>query len=695
MLSRFALRFSGLLQRLGRWNLLLKILIFLIIFLPLGLMVYHNYRDNQADAKALILSRRASITHLAATLIGDKFDHIIDLGVALTAQDDLQQHLLAGDWDEAISDLAGSQEHLDYIDNAVLFDVDGTLKSAWPPIPEVVGKNFSYRDYYVGVTKNWQPYVSEVFKRAAEPHYNVVVVAVPIFPNEDSSQQVKAIGILVMTIKLDTILAWAEEVDVGPDGFIYITDQYGNVAGHPKYSLADSVVNFANVAEVDKALRGESGVDITFNQIEGEDVVAGYEQVAKYGWVAVAQQPADSAYAPIKASLNQALVTDIILGSLSAMLLFFLVHLLFTIQTYYQKERILLESIGDGLIGIDRSWNITLWNKAAVSLTGWTKEEALGKPFRDIVKFINETTKEEDIRFIEETMLFGEIKFMAERTALRQKSGNEIAVGDSASPVYNENGVINGAIIIFRDISKDREIEKARDEFSSLATHQLRGPITTINAYVDLLVGSSLTPDQKEEVSAIEHASQSLNELVNAMLNVSRVESGSINIAPEPTYLPDILDGLTKQASAELASKKLILQKTYADGIPPINADKKLLEVISNNLLSNAIKYTPEGGSITVDVKKDEGNIILTVSDTGMGISPNDQAKIFTKFFRGDNAREAGINGTGLGLHMIKAILKQAGGNIWFESKLGFGSSFHVSVPLSGMNAKAGLKGLT
>lgn len=695
MLSRFALCFSNLLQRLGRWNLLIKVLVFLAIFLPLCVMIYGNYRENLGAADALVFSRRAAVTQLASTLLQHKFESIIDLGMALTAQPNIQTDIQNGDWQPAIEDLANTQKHLDYIDSLVLFSPDGTLQSIWPPAPEVVGMNFSYRDYYIGVTSSRAPYVSEVFKRAAIPHYNISAIAIPIFPYGEHTSEADLIGILVITVKLDTILEWSKEVDVGQDGFIYFTDQHGNLAGHPTYSINDTVVNFSTVPEVSKGLQGQNGVEISYNPIDGAEYISGYQPVEPFGWVTVAQQSSDTAFAFTNAAIEKAFLQNCVLGILSATLLAMLIHLLFTVQAYYQKERILVESIGDGLIGIDRSWNITLWNRAAERLTGWTKEEALGKPFRQIVKFINESSKEEDIRFIEETMLFGTVRFMAKQTVLKQKNGNEISVGDSASPVFNENGAINGAIIIFRDISKDRELEKGREEFASLATHQLRTPITTINSYTELLADTNLAPDQKEEVAAIRQASAALNQLVNSMLNVSRIESGKLDVNPEPLYVPDIILDEIKLVTPEADAKKLKLQANIADNVPSINADKKLLTAICNNLFSNAVKYTPEHGTVTVSVSKDDHNLLLSVADTGVGIPASDQPKIFTKFFRADNVKSSGISGTGLGLHIVKAILNQTGGKIWLESTVGVGSTFYVSIPLSGMERKAGIKGLT
>lgn len=691
MLDRFVRWFSNFLHRHGKRVWLIKLGLFLALFLPIGFMIYRDHQSNIATGNDLVFSRREAISDLAGTLLSEKFGSIIRLGIALSSQNDFQNDIQAENWARATQDLEHAKKNIPALDNIVLFDVGGTIMGVTPAIPEIIGRNYSYRDYYLGVSKNWEPYVSEVFKRSIEPYDNIISIAVPIRANDDQ----RILGIMLFTIKLDTVLDWAQEIDVGSGGFVYFTDQHGNVAGHPKYSNDKEVVSFANVPVVQNALKGESGVVVAYNPIEKEERISGYKQVAPYDWTVIVQQPVSTAFALTTATLKQALAEDIILGSVAGVLLYFLINIFIAVTRYYQKEQIYLSSIGDGLIGIDRSWNITLWNTAATTLTGWNQEEAVGKPFREIVKFINADTRGENIRFIEETMLFGKIHLMDKHTILKQKGGTEIAVADSASPIYNENGVIDGAIIIFRDNSTERKLEEARLEFSSLATHQLRTPITVINNFSDLLAETQLTAEQQEDVKEISKASRSLTELANGMLNVSRIESGTIGISPVPLYFPDIIDGTLKESAPEILRKQLTIEKKYSDSLPSINADENLVAAICRNLLSNAIKYTSAKGKITVAVTKSPTDIVLSVTDTGMGIPKPEQDKIFSKFFRAENAHSADIPGTGLGLYTIKAILKQAGGNIWFESEEGVGTSFHVSIPLSGMIKKDGLKGLT
>ncbi|MBI4811961.1 PAS domain S-box protein [Candidatus Falkowbacteria bacterium] len=362
----------------------------------------------------------------------------------------------------------------------------------------------------------------------------------------------------------------------------------------------------------------------------------------------------------------------------------------------YQKEKVLLESLGDGLIAIDRSFNITFFNKAASTIFGWSQKEAVGRPFREIVKLLRENDRKENITFVEETMLYGETRPVENNTLLVAKDGREIQVANTATPIFDSDNKVIGAVIIFRDTSKEHELEKMRQEFSSLATHQLRTPITVIRGSISMLLDGSegpLTNEQKESLEDAQKANEELYSLVNAMLNVSRIESGTIAVAPEPFYLPDIADEIAGELSTQIKEKGLRFEKDYDKNLPSISVDRNLMSVIFRNLFSNAIKYTPDGGKFLIKIEKQEQNILIIISDTGVGIPKEQQGKMFNKFFRADNVSKT--EGTGLGLYIVKSIVEQSGGKIRFESEENKGTTFSISIPLSGMIKRDGTKGLT
>ena len=362
------------------------------------------------------------------------------------------------------------------------------------------------------------------------------------------------------------------------------------------------------------------------------------------------------------------------------------------------SDEAFLENIGEGLVAIDREWNVILWNKAATTLSGWSKKETMGHPIRNFIKFIHERDKSENASFIEEAMLTGEVRRVEDDIMLVARDGNELFVSNSATPIFNAAGKVTSAIIIFRDITKEKELQQTREEFASLATHELRTPIAAIKGHATLLLDGTAGPiagEQKEFVERIRHSSERLLALVNAMLNVSRLELGRLAIEPVPTYIPDIADTVLDEILPQIKEKKLEIKKEYDTKLPSVNVDPELTHAIFQNLISNAVKYTPEKGKISIAIAKQKTDILITVSDTGFGIPKKQQSKIFTKMFRADNVQTKNLEGTGLGLYIVKSVIDQAGGKIWFESAENKGTSFFVVIPLSGMKKKEGAKGLT
>ncbi|OGL73322.1 hypothetical protein A3C96_02285 [Candidatus Uhrbacteria bacterium RIFCSPHIGHO2_02_FULL_60_10] len=351
-----------------------------------------------------------------------------------------------------------------------------------------------------------------------------------------------------------------------------------------------------------------------------------------------------------------------------------------------KQNRIMLESIGDGLIAIDKEWNITLWNPAAAKIAGWSKEEALGQPLRKIVRFVRRTDRTENALFISDAMMDGKVHFMEPNTVMIRKDGAELDVSDSAAPILDQKGAVKGAIVVFRDTSREKELERSRNDLVSLVTHELRGPASIIQGYVELIKergGKTPAADQKKYIQGIYDANEKLVELANSLLTVFRVDFGDVVINPQPVDVAILGDKALKQLELPAAAKKLKIAKEYDEALPIINADKNLTELVFGNFLSNAVKYTPEGGRVRLEIRKRGAELHIVVSDTGLGIPKGQQAKIFEKFFRASNVKA--ISGVGVGLHVLKAMTERAGCRIGFESEEGKGSTFFVAIPVTGM----------
>jgi PAS domain S-box-containing protein len=364
-----------------------------------------------------------------------------------------------------------------------------------------------------------------------------------------------------------------------------------------------------------------------------------------------------------------------------------------------QKDEAVLSSIGDAVFAVDMHGKITLFNPSASQISGFSKDEAIGRHYHDILKFILEKDGSRHDSFITQA-LSGFMSSMKNHTLLIRKDGSKVPVADSAAPIRDAKGKLLGAIIVFRDVTRENELDRAKSEFVSLASHQLRTPLSAIGWYSEMLLNGDagkLTKEQKEQVTEIYEGNQRMVELVNSLLNVSRLEVGKLQNDAEPTSLTDILHSLQQELKPSITAKEMKLESHIDEALPKITADPKLLRMIVQNLMSNAVKYTPEKGKVTVTLRSVTAEsadlhslnlkqplskyVLLKVTDTGYGIPESQHGKIFQKMFRADNVRALDVEGTGLGLYIVREVVQKLGGKIWFESEEGKGTTFTVVLP--------------
>ncbi|PLX20633.1 hypothetical protein C0584_05330 [Candidatus Parcubacteria bacterium] len=258
--------------------------------------------------------------------------------------------------------------------------------------------------------------------------------------------------------------------------------------------------------------------------------------------------------------------------------------------------------------------------------------------------------------------------------------------------------------------SKNKEIEAAKVDFVSLASHQLRTPLSIIKWYIDYIVSGDageLKTDQLKYLRETYKANERMIELVNNLLIVSRIDLGTFSIEPKMSNIVSLSDEIVKKFKKEIDSKSIIISKEY-DKVSKINVDPSLIKLVFENLLTNSIKYTPDNGIVKISIKEKDDHVLIKVSDRGCGIPEEEQAKIFTKLFRAENVKRIESVGTGLGLYIVKAIIEKSGGSIWFESPSkeifseegdpnleGLGTTVFIKIPLKGMKKKGGSKSLS
>lgn len=366
------------------------------------------------------------------------------------------------------------------------------------------------------------------------------------------------------------------------------------------------------------------------------------------------------------------------------------------IEAEKNKTESILRSIGDGVFVVDENFKITMFNKTSEIITGFSANEVLDKKYFDVLNFVDEndpTIQNDD--FIKRAIATGTLQSMPAHTMVVTKSGEKIPVADSASPLKNTTGEVIGCVVVFRDISHEYEIDKAKTEFVSLASHQLRTPLSSVNWYAEMLLlgdAGKISTRQKEYLNEIYLGNQRMIELVNSLLNVSRLEMGTFLVEPQKTNILKMANEVIKELAPRSLERNIKIKKDYDKELPEINVDPKLMRIVFQNLLSNSIKYTPPKGKIELKINRDKFNLNIEVTDSGMGIPESQKEHIFSKFFRADNVRQTDAEGTGLGLYLVKSIIDHSEGNISFKSAQGKGTTFFISIPMTGMKAKKGTK---
>ena len=253
-------------------------------------------------------------------------------------------------------------------------------------------------------------------------------------------------------------------------------------------------------------------------------------------------------------------------------------------------------------------------------------------------------------------------------------------------PVKNQKGEVEAVYGVSRDISEFKKIDRAKTEFVSLASHQLRTPLTSAGFALELLLrefADKMGPEQRDYLKNAHQDLSFMTDLVNRLLNISRIEMGTFTDDPQKIKLEEFMDGVVDNLSILAKKKNQKIIKEYAVALPEfVTVDPNILHNVLQNLISNAVKYTPENGRITVSAAGKDAGIVIGVSDTGPGIPPEMQAKVFTKLYKAHELLKTESESSGLGLYIAKLFIEELGGRIWLETKKDEGTTFFIYLPL-------------
>ena len=358
-----------------------------------------------------------------------------------------------------------------------------------------------------------------------------------------------------------------------------------------------------------------------------------------------------------------------------------------------RRNEAVLYSIGDGVLACDREGRVVVFNKMAEQLTGFSRNEVGGKHYSTVAVFIEEKTGKPLHDLVLEAINKGLPVSVSGDTAFKKTDGSLVPVAVSAAPVKDANNVIMGCVVVFKDMTLQRSMDKAKTEFVMEASHHLRTPLSAINWYTQFLQDEKngvLTQEQLGLVGEIRKAGARMTDLTNSLLNVARLEMGTFSVEPFLVKLSEVVSQSVDLFRPEIQKKGLVFTEQYEVGEEMFLADPKMLGLVVQNILGNAVSYTPNGGSVSLVVKAEDGEIKIIISDTGIGIAAIDQGRVYEKFYRGDNVKQINPSGMGLGLYIVKEIVEQSGGHVSFLSEEGKGTTFWVTYPKSGMRSVNG-----
>lgn len=366
-----------------------------------------------------------------------------------------------------------------------------------------------------------------------------------------------------------------------------------------------------------------------------------------------------------------------------------------------EKSDIIINSIEDGVMLLDKDRVIRLFNPAASTISGWPADEAVGIGYQNVLKFINERSEplSSDSHPIEKGFV-NVTPFRDNNANLLSRAGKTVPLSISISPLMDKNGNLEGAVAVFRDVTNERNEEKQRAEFISTASHEMRTPVAAIEGYLALALNEKVAKIDTKARDYLEKAhssTQHLGKLFQDLLTAAKTEDGRITNHPVAVEMGQYLQEIVEDVRFTAEKKSMLVDYLIGSSggsvtannaagqkmIKPlyfVHVDPDRMREVIINLFDNAVKYSDQG-KITIGLTGDDKVVQFRISDQGQGIPAEDVAHLFQKFYRVDNSATRTIGGTGLGLFICRKIVELYNGRIWVESTVDKGSTFFINLP--------------
>ena len=370
------------------------------------------------------------------------------------------------------------------------------------------------------------------------------------------------------------------------------------------------------------------------------------------------------------------------------------------------KSNVIVSSITEGVIAINQARQIELINPAAQTMTDWNENDSLGLQYDAVLRLVDPDTEEEMNGLndpIAKVFTSSLAQSVPSNVHLLSRSERRLPISINISPIINQDTQeVVSVVAVFKDMTKTNLSERQRAEFISTASHEMRTPVAAIEGYLGLALNEKVaTVDDKARsyLTKAHTSTQHLGRLLKDLLTAAKSEDGRLDNNPRLIELSEFVKGLALDFVFRAKEKNLLIKTAFEQNdqsntfgnqaisggkkISPlyyVNADPERLREVIVNLFENALKYTKQG-SIIFDIKATKSEVVLSIADTGIGISKTELPHLFQKFYRIDSSDTREIGGTGLGLFLCRQLVEMQGGRIWVESELNLGSTFFVALP--------------
>ena len=467
--------FSALLLTYISRSLFLQIIAALLCSTPIlffGVVTYHRINQVQTET---IMDRKKAAAYLASGIIHERLNALINLGVSIGARSFLIQSIQNGEWENATVSMRDIPNKFPFIDRIFLYDPSGTIKATLPSNLGVVGESRTDRDWYMKVSRDWRPYVSNIYKRGSNPVKNIISILIPINDDNlivDSSASVteahnRGVGILELQITMKTFSEWVNEFKSNPEEFIYVVDQLGRIIYHPKYNSEQITVDYSFLSLIHKLVKGARGTEIYYNYVDKKELVDAYEPVSGYNWGVVVSQPVKMAFMERNQDLKNMLYLfgALLLGTFGMILLL----LRGMSKQKLQEDKIIqfsriVENSPASIMITDTKGDIEYVNPRFSTVTGYGFSEVIGKNPR-ILKSGEHSP--EFYKSLWDTLQAGQ-EWKGE---FHNKKKNGELYWESAwiSPLKDSDGKITNFVAIKEDMT---ERKKSQEEIRVLSNYQ-------------------------------------------------------------------------------------------------------------------------------------------------------------------------------------------------------------------------------